>query len=175
MTNSLKALGGLGAFFSLFPLISSLSPNKKILLDNTPLQVDISSLQPGQKMTVEWRGKPIWILYRTNSMLKHLNGDSNALRDPNSAVRQQPDFARNKFRSKNPNYIVLVGLCTHLGCSPKLQVCGKGSEPNCFYCPCHGSRFDLSGRVYKGVPAVTNLEVPPYKFLGEDVLVIGEV
>jgi ubiquinol-cytochrome c reductase iron-sulfur subunit len=175
LLNGMKVLGGIGAFFAIMPFISAWNPSRKILEKNGPLQVDLSGLSPGQQITVEWRGKPIWIIYRSESMLAKLNKKTNELRDPDSLVLQQPNYAKNKYRSRNPKYLVLVGLCTHLGCSPKLQSNDKISEPDGFYCPCHGSRFDLSGRVYRGMPAPINLEVPPHRFLQDDLIEIGEV
>ncbi|MDF1758553.1 MAG: ubiquinol-cytochrome c reductase iron-sulfur subunit [Legionellaceae bacterium] len=175
LLNGIKLLGSLSAILAITPFVSSLNPSKKILTENAPVTVDLSSLLPGQKMTVQWRGKPIWILHRNQAMLNKININESQLRDPDSKVDQQPGYARNKYRAISPKYLVLVGLCTHLGCSPKLQSQDKKSEPDGFYCPCHGSRFDLAGRVYKGVPAPINLEVPPHRFISEDVLEIGEV
>lgn len=189
LLNSLRVLGGVGALCAFTPFLASWNPSEKIKAASGPIQVDLTHLQPGQQMTVEWRGKPIWIIRRTPAMLKQLNNQQEGLRDPDSRVPQQPAYARNQFRSIKPEYLVLVGLCTHLGCSPLFKPDGVtaqtsmtslvGDEPQQsqggFYCPCHGSRFDLAGRVYKGVPAPINLEVPPYRFLQEHVLEIGEV
>ena len=128
-------------------------------------------------MTVELRGKPVWILRRTPDMLLQLQKVNPFLRDPDSLVPQQPSLAKNVFRSIKPDYLVLVGLCTHLGCSPKYKQAEQGStsdDAGGFYCPCHGSRFDLSGRVFKQVPAPINLLVPPYRFISDKVIVIGE-
>ena len=174
---SASILGGIGAFFALVPFISSWFPSAKAKAAGVPVQVDLSRLEPGQQVTVEWRGKPIWIIRRTQQMLAHLAAHETQLRDPDSLVQQQPLFAKNRHRSINPEYLILVGVCTHLGCSPKYTPTehALGEEwPGGFYCPCHGSTFDLSGRVFKGVPAPINLEVPPYRFLSEHVIVIGE-
>ena len=143
-----------------------------------PVEVDISGLEPGQKMIVEWRGKPVWVVRRTPEMLKRLQADEERVADPASKRSAKPDYARNEMRSLKPEYLVVVGICTHLGCSPvdRLQ-----SQPESFaadwhggfYCPCHGSLFDLAGRVYKNKPAPDNLPVPPYKFLSDTKLVIG--
>ncbi|KTD25532.1 ubiquinol--cytochrome c reductase, iron-sulfur subunit [Legionella maceachernii] len=141
------------------------------------MTVDLSKLEPGQQVTVEWRGKPVWIIRRTKEMLAQINGHDAQLRDPESLVEQQPSYAKNQYRSINPEYLVLVGICTHLGCSPKYTPTKNelGSHwPGGFYCPCHGSTFDLAGRVFKGVPAPINLEVPPYQFISENVIVIGQ-
>jgi len=170
-------LGGVGALCALTPFVSSLLPSASALASGAPIEVDLSKLMPGQQATVEWRGKPVWIIRRTQDMLKHLDDDRALLRDPDSLVAQQPSYAQNKFRSINPEYLVLVGICTHLGCSPKYKptINELGPDwPGGFYCPCHGSTFDLAGRVFKDVPAPINLEVPPYRFLNDHTLVIGE-
>lgn len=170
-------VASIGAFFAAIPFISSWLPSAQAKAAGAPLEVDISHLAPGDLMTVEWRGKPIWIVRRTQEMLTHLNDHNSSLRDPNSLVDQQPVFADNIYRSIKPEYLVLVGICTHLGCSPTFKP--KLAElsptwPGGFYCPCHGSTFDLSGRVFKDVPAPTNLVVPPYRFLGDNRIIIGE-
>ncbi|CAN5438935.1 ubiquinol-cytochrome c reductase iron-sulfur subunit [soil metagenome] len=170
-------VGSIGAFFAAIPFLSSWLPSAQAKAAGAPLEVDISHLAPGGLMIVEWRGKPIWIIRRTQEMLAHLTGHNGSLRDPNSLVDQQPPFADNIYRSIKPEYLVLVGICTHLGCSPTFKPnVGELSAnwPGGFYCPCHGSTFDLSGRVFKGVPAPTNLVVPPYRFLGDNRIVIGE-
>ncbi len=174
LVNAVKVLSAIGAAFAVVPFVSSLSPNRKILHANQPLHVDVSNIQPGTQMTVIWRGKPIWIIHRTPQQLKLIEAYNPSLRDPDSLTNQQPEFAKNIYRSSNPKYLVLVGLCTHLGCSPKFENANKPDKPPGFYCPCHGSRFDLSGRVYKKMPAPINLEVPPYYFLNDNILVIGE-
>ncbi len=169
-------LGGIGVAFALTPFISSWLPSARARAAGAPVQVDLSKIAPGQQVTVEWQGKPVWIVRRTRDMLKQLAGHEARLRDPNSLVEQQPAYAKNQYRSRNPEYLVLVGLCTHLGCSPKYTpvVNAQGSRwPGGFYCPCHGSTFDLAGRVFKGVPAPINLAVPPYQFISEKVIVIG--
>lgn len=172
----IRIMGCLGAACALVPLLSSLKPNQQILAANQPIEVDLSHLQPGQQITVQWRGKPIWILYRTEAMLKELEQVNPELRDPNSLVPQQPDFAQNAWRSRHPKYLVLVGICTHLGCIPEFRVQDPAFTEHAggYYCPCHGSRFDLAGRVYKHVPAPINLEVPNYRFVNEHTIRIGE-
>lgn len=175
---STGVLGGVGAMCALTPFVSSWMPSAKAQAEGAPVQVDLSKIEPGQQVTVPWRGKPVWIIRRTSDMLKQLeNEDKDRLRDPESLVDQQPKYAKNKFRSINPEYLVLVGVCTHLGCSPKYKPFEKELGPDWpggFYCPCHGSLFDLAGRVFKGVPAPINLEVPPYRYISEHVIVIGE-
>lgn len=168
---SAKLLGAFGVFWSCLPLLSSLNPSRKILRDNSPLRVDLSGLRPSEKLMVKWRGKPICILHRTAAQIRALKEFNPTLRDPNSLVDQQPKYAQNAYRSRNPKFLVLVNICTHLGCSPQLT---QGVKRDGFYCPCHGSRFDLAGRVHKNMPAPINLEVPPYYFLDEHTLVIGE-
>ncbi len=170
-------MGGLGAIWSLIPFVSSWLPSAKARAAAAPVQIDLSQLEPGQQATVEWRGKPVWIIRRTETMLKQLVGYEEKLRDPESLVEQQPSFAKNSYRSLKPEYLVLVGICTHLGCSPKYtpKVNELGTNwPGGFYCPCHGSTFDLAGRVFKGAPAPINLEVPPYRFISEHVIIIGQ-
>ncbi|WP_035918167.1 ubiquinol-cytochrome c reductase iron-sulfur subunit [Legionella fairfieldensis] len=172
-----KVLGGVSAACMLTPLVSSWLPSAKARAGGAPVQVDLSQLEPGQQVTVEWRGKPVWIIRRTREMLQHLAGHEQTLRDPDSLVDQQPAYAKNRYRSINPEYLVLIGICTHLGCVPKYTPVKEelGSNwPGGFYCPCHGSSFDLAGRVFKGVPAPINLEVPPYRFINEKTIVIGE-
>jgi ubiquinol-cytochrome c reductase iron-sulfur subunit len=170
-------LGGVGALCALTPFVSSWMPSAKAQAAGAPVQVDLSKVEPGQQVTVEWRGKPVWIIRRTQQMLNHLDDDRDRLRDPDSTVEQQPVYAQNKFRSINPEFLVLVGICTHLGCSPKYKPFEKELGPDWpggFYCPCHGSAFDLSGRVFKSVPAPINLEVPPYRYVSKNVIIIGE-
>ncbi|STX52547.1 ubiquinol-cytochrome c reductase, iron-sulfur subunit [Legionella busanensis] len=170
-------LGGIGAACALTPFISSWLPSAKAQAAGAPVEVDLSKLEPGQQATIEWRGRPVWIIRRTKAMLEQLAGAENQLRDPESLVEQQPSYAKNKYRSIKPEYLVLVGICTHLGCSPKYTPQVNELGPNWrggFYCPCHGSTFDLAGRVFKGVPAPINLEVPPYRFVNDHVIIIGE-
>ena len=161
------AVGGFGALCALTPFLSSWMPSAKAQASAAPVRVDLAELSPGQHKIVEWQGKPVWIVCRTPQMLSSLSVDDAQLRDPLSRVEQQPAYAQNMFRSIKPEYLVLVGLCTHLGCSPVYK-------PDGFHCPCHGSRFDMAGRVFKGMPAPINLEVPPYHFINDHVLVIGE-
>lgn len=170
-------LGGVGALCALTPLVSSWLPSAKAQAEGAPIQVDISKMEPGEQAVVEWRGKPVWIIRRTQEMVQKLNENTTQLRDPQSLVTQQPAYAQNIHRSINPEYLVLIGICTHLGCSPKYKpTLGElGSDwPGGFFCPCHGSTFDLAGRVFKNVPAPINMEVPPYYFLDKHTLVIGE-
>lgn len=170
-------LGGVGVACALTPFVRSWLPSAKAEAAGAPVQVDLGKLEPGQQAVVEWRGKPVWIIRRSKDMLAELAGHDELLRDPQSMVEQQPEYARNQYRSINPEYLVLIGVCTHLGCSPKYkpQVDELGPDwPGGFFCPCHGSTFDLAGRVFKGVPAPINLEVPPYRFINEHLIEIGE-
>lgn len=177
LTMMTSVVGGIGALFAAVPFVGSWFPSAKAKAAGAPITVDISHLAPDERMVVEWRGKPVWIIRRDSKMLERLEDSSVTLRDPTSSVDQQPEYAKNAFRSIKPEYLVLVGVCTHLGCSPN-YVPGVGalgpSWPGGFYCPCHGSKFDLAGRVFTGVPAPINLQVPPYKFLSDTVIVIGE-
>lgn len=169
-------LGGVGALFAAVPFISSWFPSARAKAAGAPVKVDIGAIEPGERKIVEWRGKPVWIIRRSQEELDRLANVPN-LRDPESKVHQQPDYAQNEYRSLKPEYLILVGICTHLGCSPTF-VPGVGelgpNWPGGFYCPCHGSKFDLAGRVFTGVPAPINLEVPPYKFLSDTTVLIGD-
>lgn len=170
-------MGGIGALFATIPFFASWWPSARTQAEGAPIMVDISHLEPGAIMTVVWRGKPIWIVHRTPDMLATLKTDINLLRDPDSKVDQQPKYADNSYRSIKPEYLVLVGICTHLGCipnyKPQLQQLGP-TWPGGFYCPCHGSMYDLAGRVFKAMPAPINLEVPPYRYLNDTTIIIGE-
>ena len=171
-------LGSIGAVCALAPFAASWLPSAKALSAAGPVEVDLSAMQPGEQIIVPWKGKPVWIIRRSKAMLDHLvHSDEAQLRDPHSLVDQQPPYATNKYRSIHPEYLVLVGICTHLGCSPKYKpnLGDLGPDwPGGFFCPCHGSTFDLAGRVFKGVPAPINLQVPPHRFVNAHTLIIGE-
>ena len=174
------AVGGAGAVAAMVPFVSSMLPSERAKAAGAPLEVDVGSLAPGQMITVEWRGKPVWVLNRTPEMLDTLPKLDDAVADPKSEVKQQPDYCRNATRSIKPNILIAVGICTHLGCSPSNKF-KKGSEEGMtadwlggFLCPCHGSTFDYAGRVFKSKPAPTNLEVPPHTYLSETRILIGE-
>jgi ubiquinol-cytochrome c reductase iron-sulfur subunit len=175
-----SGLGVVGTAFALTPFVLSMMPSARAKASGAPVEVDISKLESGQMLTVEWRGKPVWILRRTPEMLKSLAAVEKLLADPESAVTdQQPEYAQNEPRSIKPEILVLVGICTHLGCSPDKRLeagvaSGLGDDwKGGFFCPCHGSKFDLAGRVYKNVPAPTNLVVPPHAYLSETRIIIG--
>ena len=168
-----------GAGFAAVPFIASWNPSARAKAAGAPVEADFSKLQPGQMMRVEWRGKPVWIVRRTEKNLKDLSTLTDSLRDPASALLdRQPAYAVNEGRSIKPEYSILVGICTHLGCSPtyrpELAPADLGPKwVGGFFCPCHGSTFDMAGRVYKNVPAPTNLEVPPHMYLSETRVIIG--
>ena len=180
LTVATTVAGGVAAGAAAVPFITSMWPSEAAKAAGAPVEADLSQLKPGEQMTVEWRGKPVWILYRTPEMLAAVKKDNDKVADPNSKnTNQQPAYAQNEFRSIKPEYLVLVGICTHLGCSPvdKLAAVPESFDATWqggFYCPCHGSLFDLAGRVFKNKPAPDNLEVPKYKFLSATRLLIGE-
>lgn len=173
------AMGGVATAAVAVPFVMSMLPSERAKAAGAPVEVDISKIEPGAMLTVEWRGKPVWIINRTKDMLDGLGKIGDKLSDPDLGVPQQPEYAKNATRSRKPELMVLVGICTHLGCSPtsKLKAGeeGMGADwPGGFFCPCHGSKFDLSGRVFKGSPAPINLEVPPHYYLSDARLLIGE-
>jgi ubiquinol-cytochrome c reductase iron-sulfur subunit len=169
-----SAIGAAGAVGAAVPFVKSWQPSAKAKNAGAPVTVDIGKLEPGQRVVEEWRGQPVWVVRRTDDMLQTLPQLESKLSDPASEADQQPAYAQNEWRSIKKELLVLIGTCTHLGCSPLYE-----DEPTVelehggFFCPCHGSKFDLSGRVYAGVPASANLEVPPYSFEGDNILVIG--
>jgi len=173
------AVGAVGAAGVAVPFVKSWNPSAKAKAAGAPIKVDISKLEPGGRIIAEWRSKPVWVVRRTEETLVDLAKVEGSLRDPNSEQQQQPDYAKNQYRSLRPEILVLVGLCTHLGCAPSYRPevgaadLGGDEWLGGFYCPCHGSKFDLSGRVYQGVPAPTNLVVPPYMFESDNVIVVG--
>ncbi|QEQ96010.1 ubiquinol-cytochrome c reductase iron-sulfur subunit [Neptunomonas concharum] len=175
-----SAVGAVGAVGAAVPFVASWNPSAKAKAAGAPAKADISKLEPGQQMIVEWRGKPVWIVRRSEEALSNLSKiDGNKLADPNSEVPQQPDYvSKDANRAIRPDVAVLVGICTHLGCSPtyRPEVAPEdlGSDwVGGYYCPCHGSRFDLSGRVVKGSPAPTNLVIPPHKYEDENIIIVG--
>ena len=172
--------GALAAAATAVPFVASLTPSERARAAGAPVEADVAGLAPGEMMTVEWRGKPVWIVRRTAEMLAALEPVEPKLADPASDVPQQPDYATNRHRSINPEYLVVIGICTHLGCSPSEKFApgaasGIGEDwPGGFLCPCHGSIFDLAGRVFLSQPAPTNLEIPPHKWLSTSQVLIGE-
>ena len=179
LTTATSVMGGAGVAIAAIPFLSSFQPSERAKAIGAPIEVDISKLEPGQRIIEKWQGKPVWVVRRSAEGLAALDGIAGELSDPASKVDQQPDYARNVHRSIQAEYFVVVGLCTHFGCSPLYLPFGEYSDSvkdqdGGFFCPCHGSRFDLAGRVYKGKPAPTNLVVPPYQFLAETLLLIGD-
>ena len=173
-----SAVGAVGVGFAAVPFLASWNPSAKAKAAGAPAEADISKLESGQLLRVKWRGKPVWVIRRTEKNLADLEGLNDKLADPDSQAPQQPGYCQNKIRSIKPEYMVAVGICTHLGCSPtyRPEVAPADLGPEWkggFFCPCHGSTFDLAGRVYSGVPAPTNLVVPPHQYLSDSVILIG--
>jgi len=160
------------------PFVKSMSPSARAQAAGAPVEANISKLQAGQMMTVEWRGKPVWIVRRTQETLDTLKTMDGLMSDPASAESDQPEYCTNAARSIKPEYLITVGICTHLGCSPtfrpEMAPADLGADwKGGFFCPCHGSKFDLAGRVYAGVPAPLNLVVPPHKYIDDGLIVVG--
>ena len=179
LTVATTVTGAVGAGFAAVPFLSSWQPSARAKALGAPVEVDISKLQPGEMIRASWRGQAVWVLHRSEFMMSTLPEVEVSLRDPESAQPQQPAYAKNQYRSLKPEIFVVIGNCTHLGCSPgeRFEVAPADLGPEWkggFYCPCHGSRFDLAGRVYKGVPAPLNLKVPPYRFLNDSLILIGD-
>jgi len=176
------AAGGVATAAAAVPFVASMLPSERAKAAGAPVEADISGLAPGEMTRVEWRGKPVWIVRRTKEMLESVKQNDVRVADPQSKRNPSgltPEYARNEFRSIKPEYLVVVGICSHLGCSPvdKFKVQAEAFEADWkggFYCPCHGSLFDLAGRVYKNKPAPDNLEVPPHKYLSDSRILIGE-
>lgn len=173
------ALGGMAVAGAAILLVASMAPSERARSAGAPLEADVSKLEPGQLATVEWRGKPVWVLHRTPEMIERLGRGDRLLLDPGSERRQQPAYCRNPLRSIRPEWWIAVALCTHLGCVPTVRrevaPADLGPDwPGGFYCPCHGSRFDFAGRVFRNVPAPLNLEVPPHKYLSDTVVMVGQ-
>jgi ubiquinol-cytochrome c reductase iron-sulfur subunit len=180
LTLATSAVGAVGAGFVIYPFLAAWAPSEKAKAAGAPVEADISKLEPGQMMSVKWRGKPVWIVHRTERNLKDLPTLDSVLLDPNSDdTGQQPEYCKNPTRSRKPEYLVAIGICTHLGCSPTyrpdIAPADLGAEwKGGFFCPCHGSRFDLAARVYSGVPAPKNLEIPPHQYLSDTTILVGE-
>ena len=178
LTLATAVVGGVGAVGVAVPFIKSWNPSEKAKAAGAPVEYDVSKMMPGQLVRVQWRGKPVYVVRRTKELLASLEGSHNdQLKDPDSAEPQQPEYATNSYRSLKPEYLVALGVCTHLGCAPTYRA-GDFNEivegvNNGFYCPCHGSKFDMAGRVFQNVPAPTNFVIPPHMFSGESTLVIG--
>lgn len=178
LTVATSVVGAVGVGGAAVPFVTSWNPSAKAKAAGADVEVDISAIEPGQLIRVMWRSKPVWIVRRTAETLAGLADHEDILRDPNSEAEQQPAFAKNRYRSLKEEYLILVGICTHLGCSPQYLKDGAFEEavegvPNGFFCPCHGSKFDMAGRVFQSVPAPLNLVVPPYQFVDDTTVIIG--
>jgi len=174
-----SVVGGAATVGAAAPFVASWFPSERAKSAGAPIEVDISKLVPGELGVYEWRGKPVWVIKRNQAMLDGIKSVDGKMTDPNSDADQQPAYAKNEFRSIKPQVMVMVGVCTHLGCSPKEKSAEDKAEMGAdwqggFYCPCHGSKFDFAGRVYKGSPAPTNLVVPRYMYLSDTTILIGQ-
>lgn len=170
-------MGGIGIAATSIPFISYWMPSTDVEAAGTPIEVDLTQIKPEQQLAVVWRGKPIWVIRRTKEMLDNLPKLNSVLRDPNSEEDQQPPYAKNMYRSIKPEIFVAIGICTHLGCIPTYRPDVGSVMPGWlggFYCPCHGSLYDLAGRVYQNVPAPKNLEIPSYAYINDNRIIIGE-
>ena len=174
LTAGTAVVGAVGVAAVAVPFLKSWAPSARARTAGAPVEADISKLQPGQLVIVKWRGKPVWVVRRDEKALATLDEVTDELRDPESDDSLQPEYAKNEYRSRRPEILVMEGICTHLGCSPTYRPEITSDFKGGFYCPCHGSKFDFAGRVYTGVPAPTNLTVPPYYFVSDNVILIGE-
>ena len=178
LTTATAATGALGAAFVLVPFVASWKPSERARALGAPTELDLTKVEPGQMTIITWRKQQIYVVHRTPAMLQTLANHDGRLKDPDSKSSDQPDYTKNPIRALKPEYLVLIGICTHLGCLPKQRFEPGQAElgadwPGGFFCPCHGSRFDLAGRVFQGSPASLNLRIPPYTFQGDSTLVIG--
>jgi ubiquinol-cytochrome c reductase iron-sulfur subunit len=179
LTSALTVVGAVGTGYLAVPFLSQMQPSARAMAAGAPIEIDISKIEPGQLIRVAWRGKPVWVLSRTPEVLEILEKETKKLADPDSSESEQPESSQNSLRSIKPEIFLAVGLCTHLGCSPTFR---PEIAPNDlgddwkggFFCPCHGSGFDLAGRVFRSVPAPTNLVVPPYRYLTDTLIKVGE-
>jgi ubiquinol-cytochrome c reductase iron-sulfur subunit len=174
-----SVVGTAAAVGAAVPFVASMTPSARTRAAGAPVEAEIATMQPGELRVFEWRGKPVWVVRRSKEMIDSLKAVVPQLTDPQSKASKQPDYAKNEFRSVKPEFMVMEGVCTHLGCSPQLKPAEAKAEMGGdwvggFYCPCHGSKFDFAGRVFRGAPAPTNLPVPPYTFVSDGQLLIGE-
>jgi ubiquinol-cytochrome c reductase iron-sulfur subunit len=174
LTAATVVVGAVGTVAVAVPFLSSWSPSARAKTAGAPVQADIGKLEPGQQIIVKWRGKPVWVVRRDDASLETLPEVDDQLRDPKSNESIQPEYAKNEYRSRKPETLIMVGICTHLGCSPTYVPEITADFKGGFFCPCHGSKFDFAGRVYQGVPAPTNLTVPPHYYVSDSIIVIGE-
>jgi len=174
LTAATVVVGAVGTVAVAVPFLASWSPSARARTAGAPVVADISKLEAGQLIIVKWQGKPVWVVRRDAKALETLSKVTDELRDPDSKESAQPAYAENEYRSRKPEYLIMVGICTHLGCSPTYKPEITADWQGGFFCPCHGSKFDFSGRVYKGVPAPLNLPVPSYYYVSDGVIVIGK-
>ncbi len=179
LTAATTLTGAVGVGFAAVPFLASWKPSARAKALGAPVEIDISKLEPGALLKVEWRGKPVYVVRRTPQMVESLAGLDGVLADPASRASDQPDYAQNPVRAVRPEFLIVLGVCTHLGCAPLSRFTPGDAElgadwPGGFYCPCHGSRFDMAGRVYKDVPAPTNLAIPPYAFTDDNHILVGQ-
>ena len=174
LTAATVVVGAVGTVAVAIPFVKSWNPSERAKAAGAPVEADISKLQSGQQIIVKWRGKPVWVVRRGQEALDTLNNLADKLRDADSEDSIQPDYAKNEYRSIKPEYLIMVGICTHLGCSPTYVPTITADFQGGFFCPCHGSKFDFAGRVYSGVPAPTNLTIPPHYFIDDGRILIGE-
>ncbi|CAG0940755.1 ubiquinol-cytochrome c reductase iron-sulfur subunit [Gammaproteobacteria bacterium] len=180
LTVATSVVGGVGVVLTAVPFVASFRPSARAQAMGGPVEVDISKLEDGAMVRVVWRGRPVWILRRTTDMISRVEAEpASLLKDPGSEESEQPAYAQNPLRAIKPDILVVVGVCTHLGCAPieRFDVAPPDLGPDWkggFYCPCHGSRFDMAGRVMVGSPAPTNLPIPPYRFVGDNMIIIGD-
>jgi ubiquinol-cytochrome c reductase iron-sulfur subunit len=181
LTAATTLTGAVGVAFAAVPFLASWKPSARAKAEGAPVEIDISKLEPGSMIKIQWRGKPVLVVRRTAEMIERIGSHDARLADPGSDSSKQPDYVKNAARAIKPEFLVLLGVCTHLGCLPQNRFAAGASTdgvltadwPGGFFCPCHGSKFDLSGRVFAGVPAPTNLEIPPYSFTDDAHIVIG--
>ena len=179
LTVATSVTGVVGLALTAAPFIASFRPSTRAQALGAPVAVDISRLDEGAMVRVVWRGQPVWVLHRSRDMLERLAGEKAALKDPDSAESTQPAYTKNATRALRPEFLVVIGNCTHLGCAPleRFEVAPADLGPDWvggFFCPCHGSKFDLAARVMDGSPAPTNLVIPPYRFVGDEMIIVGE-
>ncbi len=174
LTAATVVVGAVGTVVMAIPFVASWSPSARAKTAGAPVEANIGKLEPGQQIIIKWRGKPVWVVRRDEKALATLPKVVDQLRDAESDESKQPEYAKNEHRSRKPEYLIMEGICTHLGCSPTYLPEITSDFQGGFFCPCHGSKFDFAGRVYQGVPAPTNLTVPPHYFVSDDVIVIGE-
>jgi ubiquinol-cytochrome c reductase iron-sulfur subunit len=174
LTAATVVAGAVGTVAVAIPFAASWNPSARARSAGAPVEANIGKLEPGQQIIVKWRGKPVWVVRRDENALATLPRVADQLRDPESDDSLQPEYARNEHRSRKPEYLIVEGICTHLGCSPTYEREITADFQGGFFCPCHGSKFDFAGRVYSGVPAPTNLTIPPHYFVSDDVVLIGE-